>query len=270
MLAGDIRRKLHPRPKPESVPPGSHPARSRVNTAPSSGILGRGRGQPARPTLAVSTCRPASTAFRPHQIAPMRFRPPGGCRLSTRPESRLRTRSTRRNGPLEPTGIRLASGPAAEPRGRGFWRGAYPVAMIPDGIKGFPASPAPEPPPRGSRTGVPGRGEPHPWVRTSGTCVRRETRSWHVAALAPKGSAASVRRQSHGGGPPKRFAPVAPSAEPRRRPRKGCGQTHACAWAFRLRRLPPARRACTLPASGGRLRSRSFARSEDRASEIRF
>lgn len=29
------------------------------------------------------------------------------------------------DGLLEPTGIRLVGGPAAEPRGRGFWRGAY-------------------------------------------------------------------------------------------------------------------------------------------------
>lgn len=92
MLAGDVHWKLHRRPRPGSARLQGEPSRrNRANTAPSSGIRGRGRGQPARPTLAVSTCRPASTAFRPHRIAPTRFRPPGGCRLSTRPRSRLRT-----------------------------------------------------------------------------------------------------------------------------------------------------------------------------------
>jgi hypothetical protein len=112
MLAGRHPLDAAPRPKPESADlQGSHPARSRVNADPPAEFRDGDGASLHGPTLAVSTCRPASTAFRPHRIAPMRFRPPGGCRLSTRPEEQLRTRSnpsrrasrTNRHPPCERT-----------------------------------------------------------------------------------------------------------------------------------------------------------------------
>lgn len=66
-------------------PPGKPSRRSRANTAPPAeswdGDGASLHGRRSRFRHAV----PASIAFRPHRIAPARFRPPGGCRLSTRP-----------------------------------------------------------------------------------------------------------------------------------------------------------------------------------------
>lgn len=270
ILGGDIRWTLHRRPKPvvrtsrEAIPPEPHNTAPPAESWDGDGASLHGRRSRFLTCRSCICCLPA-TPDCSGAVLPTRRVPAQHPTEKQNPDPKYpskRAARTYRHPPCERTCGRTS-------------RTRFLARRLP-ACAGEPRSgAAPEgQPDRCSRVGrTPPVGSDFGHFRAARDAVV-------ARCAAPKGGAASgasdgataaelLRRGSH---------QAAPSAEPRQRPRGGFGLTLAGGGfihAFARSTWAPSASTCpeglaTLPAGGGRLRSRSFARSEDRASEIRF